>query len=81
MGWIKTPVKTNEEIFNEIVSARPEWNGIPDDSTSPYEYWGDWIRDYYDVTIKQCDEICTMLKEYYGIKEFYYTEMECYKTL
>ena len=74
MGWIKQPVRTSEDIFSEIVRERPTWEGIPDDSTTPYEYWGDWLRDNYDLTLRQCDEICQGLKDFYGIKHFYYGE-------
>ena len=77
MGWIKEPIRDSREIFNEIVSKG--WNGSYKGSTCPYEYFSDYIRDYYDVTLKQCDEICRMIKEHYGVKEFFYTEMKCYK--
>ena len=78
MGWIKEPIRDTKEIFNEIIS-KVKWNGRIGDSSSPYEYFSDYIRDYYDVTLKQCDLICKMIKEHYGIKEFFYTEMKCYK--
>jgi len=74
MGWIKVPTKSSEEIFSEIVKDRPNWNGRIGDSTTPYEYWSDWLRDNYDLTIKQADEICRNLKEYYHIEHFYYGE-------
>jgi hypothetical protein len=80
MGWIKEPIRDTKEIFNEIVS-KVKWNGRIGDSTTPYEYFADYIRDYYDVTIKQCDEICKMIKEHYRIERFYYTEMETYKVI
>ena len=77
MGWVKQQVKTNEDIFNDIVSRDPNKrlaNHIGD-STTPYEYWSDFLRDYYDVTLKQCDEICKMIRKHYGIKKFYYHEL------
>jgi hypothetical protein len=74
MGWIKEPIRDTNEIFNEIVSNG--WSGRIGDSTTPYEYWVDYIRDYYDVTLKQCDEICKMIKEHYKIKLFYWTDYE-----
>lgn len=79
MGWIKQPIRDTKDIFNEIIS-KIKWNGRIGDSTCPYEYFVDYIRDYYDVTLKQCDEICKMIKEHYNIKRFYYTEMKTYKT-
>ena len=80
MGWIKKPIRDTKDIFNEIVS-KVKWNGRIGDSTTPYEYFADYILDYYDVTLKQCDEICKMIKEHYGIKRFYYTEMKPYKII
>ncbi|MBQ9646090.1 MAG: hypothetical protein IJV24_07020 [Prevotella sp.] len=74
MGWTKQPVRTSEEIFSEIVGERPTWNGRVGDCSSPYEYWSDYLRDNYDLTLRQADEICRGLKEYYGIKHFYYGE-------
>lgn len=74
MGWIKTPTKSSKEIFSEIVKDRPTWNGRIGDSTTPYEYWIDWLRDNYDLTMKQADEVCRGLKEYYHIEHFYYGE-------
>ena len=74
MGWIKTATRSSEEIFSEIVKDRPTWDGRIGDSTTPYEYWSDWLRDNYDLTLRQCDEICRALKEYYHIEHFYYGE-------
>ena len=76
MGWVKEVKQSNNEIFNDVIKKIPEWRGIPDDSTTPYEYFSDHLRDYYDVTLKQCDEICLMLKGYYHIEEFYYNELK-----
>lgn len=75
MGWVKEPIKKSEQIYIEIVSERPTWNGRIGDSHSPYEYWMDWLRDNYALTLKQADEISLWLKEYYGIERFYYTEL------
>lgn len=74
MGWIKKPIKKSEQIYSEIISARPIWNGRIGDSNCPYEFWSDWLRDNYDLTLGQCDEICRWLKEYYNIKKFYNTD-------
>lgn len=71
MGWVKQPVRTTESIFKEIVAERPTWNGRIGSSTTPYEYWSDYIRDNFDVTLKQCDEVCSLLQKHYGIKNFY----------
>jgi hypothetical protein len=70
MGWVKTPIRTSEDIFKEITSQNPKWKGRKG-SSSPYEYWSDYIKDYYDVTLHQCDEICKMLMDFYKIKKFY----------
>ena len=74
MGWVKEPVRDTKEIFNDIISKG--WNGSKGDSTTPYEYWLDYIRDYYDVTSKQCNELCQMIREHYKIKLFYWTDYE-----
>jgi len=74
MGWIEQPQRTSDDIFNEIVKERPTWKGRMGDSTTPYEYWTDYLRDYYEITLSQCDEICKRLKEYYKIEHFYYGE-------
>ena len=75
MGWVKEQINKTSKLFAEIIKTFGEkWNGRIGDSSSPYEYFSDYIRDYYDVTLKQCDEICKMIKEYYGIKKFYYND-------
>jgi hypothetical protein len=74
MGWVKAPTRTSEDIFSEIVRERPTWNGRVGGSSSPYEYWSDYLRDNYDLTLSQADEICRGLKTYYGIEHFYYGE-------
>ena len=73
MGWVKTPIKTTEQIFNEIKAEFGEtWSGRLGDSTTPCEYFSDHLRNYYDLTLKQADEVCKMIKEYYKIDKFYY---------
>ena len=74
MGWVKKPVKKSEQIYIEIISEMPTWKGVPSGNGSAYEYLSDYIRDYYDVTMKQCEEICEWLREYYNIKKFYATD-------
>lgn len=76
MGWIKEPIRETKEIFNDIVSKIIHWDGYIGDSSCPYEYFSDYIRDYYDVTLKQCDELCQMIKKHYGIEKFYYYQMK-----
>ena len=58
--------------INKIVKNIPTWRGIPNYSSTPYEFFADYLRDYYEVTLNQCDEICKMLKEYYKISKFYH---------
>ena len=78
MGWVKEPIRSSKEIFKEIVNER-KWNGCIGNSHCPYEYWADWMRDNYNLTLRQCDESCRMIKTHYNIKEFYYTEMKSYE--
>ena len=70
MGWIKEQKESTYKIFKEITD-RIYWNGTPKGNSSPYEFFSDYIRDYFDVTLKQCEEICTMLRDYYKIEDFY----------
>lgn len=73
MGWVSKEVRPTKDIFNDLVKVfGKKWNGRISDSTTPYEYFSDYIRDYYDVTLKQCDLLCKMLKEHYQIERFYY---------
>ena len=59
MGWIKEPIKTTEEIFNEVVKEYGKvWNGRINGCGSPYEYFVDHLRDYYDLTLEQSYEVC-----------------------
>lgn len=77
MGWISKEVKPTKEIFDEVLKVFGEkWNGHIGDSTTPYEYFSDYIRNNYDVTLNQCDIICKWIKEHYKIKEFYYNEIK-----
>jgi hypothetical protein len=77
MGWVKTEVEKTSKIFSKIIATFGEkWNGCIGDSTTPYEYFSDYIRDYYDVTLKQCDLLCEMIKQHYKIERFYYNEFE-----
>lgn len=80
MGWIKHPVNTTEEIFNEVIKKFGKvWNGRIGYSSSPYEYFADHLRDHYDLTLWQCDEVCRMIRDYYGIKCFYYDEIQTHQ--
>ena len=77
MGWVSKEVKPTGCIFADLVKVfGKKWNGRIGDSTTPYEYFSDYIRDYYDVTLEQCDLLCKMLKEHYKIEKFYYNEMK-----
>ena len=76
MGWIKQQTRTSEDIFKEIIRERPTWNGNKGDSSSPYKYWTDYLRDNFDVTLGQCSRICDLLKTYYHIDKFYFKPRE-----
>ncbi len=71
MGWVKKEVRPTQQIFEEVAA---NWGGRIGDSTTPYEFFTDYIRDNYDVTLKQCDEICKKLKAHFCIEKFYYDE-------
>ena len=79
MGWISKQVRPTKEIFDDLVRVfGKKWNiaYMPSENGSPYEYFSDYIRDYYEVTLRQCDMLCKMIKEHYNIKTFYYNEVE-----
>ena len=69
MGWVKTPTRKTSDIFKEIV--KEGWSGNIKDSSTPFEYWSDRIKDNYDVTLLQCNMLCKMIKQHYKIKKFY----------
>ena len=70
MGWVKQESTATRHIFNDLVAKRI-WSGNLKGSSSPYEFFADHIRDYYDVTLSQCDTLCKMLRKYYKIENFY----------
>ena len=46
MGWVKTEVEKTSKIFSKIIATFGEkWNGRIGSSTTPYEYFSDYIRD------------------------------------
>ena len=79
MGWVSKEVRPVKDIFDDLVKefgTKWKFEYLPSGNGSPYEYFSDHIRDYYDVTLKQCDELCRMIKEHYKIGLFYYNEIE-----
>ena len=75
MGWVKTEVKPSSRIFADIIGKfGNKWNGRIGDSSTPYEYFADYIKNNYDVTLKQCELICEMIKQHYRIEKFYATD-------
>lgn len=70
--WTKEIKQPTKEIFCDVTCNRiPFWNGIPDDSSTPCEYFTDYLRDNYDITFEQCNDLCEMFKKYYNIEDFY----------
>ena len=78
MGWVSKQVRPTKEIFDDIIKDFGEnWKNTnlpPSGNGSYYEYFSDYIRDYYEVTLRQCDVLCKMIKEHYQIKKFYATD-------
>jgi hypothetical protein len=72
MGWVKKAKTKSFEIFSEVIKTIPTWKGIPDDSSTPYEYFVDYLRDNFELTTDQMDEIALMLRGYYQIEKFYH---------
>ena len=75
MGWIKTATTSTREIFEKVKKEFGSvWNGRIGNSACPYEYFADHLRDNYDLTLRQCDDVCRMIKNYYKIERFYYSD-------
>ena len=74
MGWVRTEIQSSEEICKQVISVIKVWRGLRDDSVTPYEFFVDYLRDNFDLTLHQCDEVCKKLKAHYGIGKFYFGE-------
>ena len=77
MGWVKKETMTDEELLEQLKKDFPDKFSVSrgvakSGSHSVYEYLGDYIKDYYDVTLAQCDRVLKALADYLGIKKFYY---------
>ena len=75
MGWINEPKHNAGRIVHDVIKNIGEWKGVPKGNSSAYEFFTDYIRDNYDVTLAQCKGICDTLRAYYNIKNFYYGEL------
>ena len=74
MGWVNKQVRPTKDIFDDLIKVFGNvWKieYLPSGNGSAYEYFSDYIRDYYEVTLRQCDLLCKWLKEFYNIKKFY----------
>lgn len=79
MGWVSKEVRPTKEIFDSLIKVfGKKWKieYMPYGNGSPYEYFSDYIRDYYEVTTRQCDLLCKMIKQHYRIEKFYYNEIK-----
>ena len=77
MGWVKEQTNKTSKLFADIIKKFGEkWKieYMPSENGSPYEYFSDYIRDNYDITLGQCDLLCEMIKQHYRIKKFYATD-------
>lgn len=77
MGWVKNETMDDEVIFNELISTFKDKFAISRGvakscSSSVYEYLTDYIRDYYDVTLYQCDRVAKRVSNHLGIKHLYH---------
>lgn len=77
MGWVKQQTTDDEVIFNELITTFKDKFAISRGvtkicSSSVYEYLTDYIRDYYDVTLWQCNRIAKRVSDHLGIKHFYH---------
>ena len=78
--WTSQTEGNIDEIFQEIITHfnkkdilrnLSEYGG---ENGSPYEFFTDYLRDYYNISLKDCDLICKKLKEYYDLPFFYANE-------
>lgn len=77
MGWVKKETIKDEKLLNELKEVFPDKFSILRGVTrscsgSVYEYLTDFIRDYYDVTLAQCDRVSKRIAQHYEIKHFYH---------
>lgn len=71
MGWVNNELSERaKDIFCDVSSKfsaedimRRCVNG---ENSSPCELLADYIKDYHNVSLKVCDEVCEMLKRFYG---------------
>lgn len=79
MGWVSKEKITDEELLSELKKDFPSkkeliMNVRSSRSGSVYEYLTDFIRDYYDVTLQQCDRVSRELVKEFGIRKIFYTD-------
>ena len=79
MGWVKQETMTDDELFEALTnvfhnSAEILRGKRTSQSGSVYEYLTDYIRDYYDVTLAQCDRVSKRIAKHYEIEHFYYNQ-------
>jgi hypothetical protein len=77
MGWVKKETIKDEKLLKELKEVFPDkfsiLRGVTRScSSSVYEYLTDFIRDYYDVTLSQCDRVSKRIAQHYEIKQFYH---------
>lgn len=70
--WVKETKMIENEIFQEVIKDIPTWRGTPRGNSSPYEFFSDYLKENFDLTLFQCNNVCEMLKEHYQIDKFYY---------
>ena len=73
MGWVCNALADDtKSVFCEITSkfsandikrTLTEFGG---ENCSPFEFFVDYLRDYYNVSLETCKEICEMIKQFYG---------------
>lgn len=79
MGWVKEESMTDEALLEALKKTFPDkfsvLRGVTKScSGSVYEYLTDYIKDYYDVTLWQCDRVAKKLADQLGIKKYYWNK-------
>lgn len=67
--WVKIKVKEDDDIFNDVlkrITKNDVLRGMNRNGETAYGYLGDYLLDYYDVTLEQNDRVAKRLMQHFG---------------
>lgn len=75
-GWVNQTKDNIDDIFQDIISRFSKTDILRKigENDSPYQFFSDYIKDYYNISLQDSDLICNKLKEYYKLPYFYASE-------